>query len=109
MFGLSNEVYLKIMNIVKKYKYDFYIFGSRARGDYKKNSDIDIAIYGEVTDKEEFYIRNDFDIINIQYTVDLIFVNKIEKQQLLDSIKKEGIKLNGKIWTKKRRFFQCFK
>ena len=85
------------MNIVKKYKYDFYIFGSRARGDYKKNSDIDIAIYGEVTDKEEFYIRNDFDIINIQYTVDLIFVNKIEKQQLLDSIKKEGIKLNGKI------------
>ena len=67
MFGLSNEVYLKIMNIVKKYKYDFYIFGSRARGDYKKNSDIDIAIYGEVTDKEEFYIRNDFDIINIQY------------------------------------------
>jgi predicted nucleotidyltransferase len=97
MFGLSNEVYLKIMNIVKKYKYDFYIFGSRARGDYKKNSDIDIAIYGEVTDKEEFYIRNDFDIINIQYTVDLIFVNKIEKQQLLDSIKKEGIKLNGKI------------
>ena len=26
MFGLSNEVYLKIMNIVKKYKYDFYIF-----------------------------------------------------------------------------------
>ena len=97
MFGLSNEVYLKIMNIVKKYKYDFYIFGSRARGDYKKNSDIDIAIYGEVTDKEEFYIINDFDIINIQYTVDLIFVNKIEKQQLLDSIKKEGIKLNGKI------------
>ncbi len=97
MFGLSNEVYLKIMNIVKKYKYDFYIFGSRARRDYKKNSDIDIAIYGEVTDKEEVYIRNDFDIINIQYTVDLIFVNKIEKQQLLDSIKKEGIKLNGKI------------
>jgi hypothetical protein len=39
----------------------------------------------------------------------LIFVNKIEKQQLLDSIKKEGIKLNGKIWTKKRKFFQCFK
>ena len=97
MFGLSSEVYSKVMNVVKKYNYDFYIFGSRATGRYKKYSDIDIAIYGEVTDKEEFYIRNDFDIINIQYTVDLIFVNKIEKQQLLDSIKKEGIKLNGKI------------
>lgn len=97
MFGLSNEVYLKIMDIVKKYKYDFYIFGSRARGNYKKSSDIDIAIYGKLTDKEEFYIRNDFDIINIPYTVDLVFVNKTEKQQLLNSIKKEGIKLNGKI------------
>lgn len=105
MFGLSNEVYLKIMDIVKKYKYDFYIFGSRARGNYKKSSDIDIAIYGKLTDKEEFYIRNDFDIINIPYTVDLVFVDKTEKQQLLNSIKKEGIKLNGKIWTKKRRFF----
>lgn len=97
MFGLSNEVYLKIMDIVKKYKYDFYIFGSRARGNYKKSSDIDIAIDGKLTDKEEFYIRNDFDIINIPYTVDLVFVNKTEKQQLLNSIKKEGIKLNGKI------------
>lgn len=105
MFGLSNEVYLKIMDIVKKYKYDFYIFGSRARGNYKKSSDIDIAIYGKLTDKEEFYIRNDFDIINIPYTVDLVFVDKTEKQQLLNSIKKEGIKLNGKIWTKKRGFF----
>lgn len=105
MFGLSNEVYLKIMDIVKKYKYDFYIFGSRARGNYKKSSDIDIAIYGKLTDKEEFYIRNDFDIINIPYTVDLVFVDKTEKQQLLNSIKKEGLKLNGKIWTKKRRFF----
>ena len=97
MFGLSNEVYLKIMDIVKKYKYDFYIFVSRARGNYKKSSDIDIAIYGKLTDKEEFYIRNDFDIINIPYTVDLVFVDKTEKQQLLNSIKKEGIKLNGKI------------
>lgn len=97
MFGLSNEVYLKIMDIVKKYKYDFYIFGSRARGNYKKSSDIDIAIYGKLTDKEKFYIRNDFDIINIPYTVDLVFVDKTEKQQLLNSIKKEGIKLNGKI------------
>lgn len=97
MFGLSNEVYLKIMDIVKKYKYDFYIFGSRARGNYNKSSDIDIAIYGKLTDKEEFYIRNDFDIINIPYTVDLVFVDKTEKQQLLNSIKKEGIKLNGKI------------
>ena len=35
MFGLSSEVYSKVMNVVKKYNYDFYIFGSRATGRYK--------------------------------------------------------------------------
>jgi hypothetical protein len=33
-FGLSDEIYNKIINIVKKYNYAFKIFGSRARGDY---------------------------------------------------------------------------
>lgn len=95
MFGLSSEVYSKVMNIVKKYNYDFYIFGSRATGRYKKYSDIDIAIYGGVSEKEEFYIRNDFDLLDIPYTIDVVFVNKVTKQALLESIKKEGVKLNG--------------
>lgn len=95
MFGLSKEVYSKIIDIVKKYKYDFYMFGSRARGDFKDYSDIDVAICGELQDKEEFKIRNDFDLIDIPYTVDLVFINKVTKQELLESIKKEGVKLNG--------------
>ena len=42
-YGLSDENYLKIKNVINKFSnYEFIIFGSRARGDYKNNSDIDV-------------------------------------------------------------------
>lgn len=93
MFGLSNEIYSKIIEVIKKHNYNFFIFGSRARGDYKKNSDIDIAIEGTINEKDEMSIRNDFDMLQIPYTIDLVFIYKTEKEELLKSIKKEGIKL----------------
>ena len=92
-YGLSEETYNKIKNIVKKYSnYQFYIYGSRARGNYKANSDIDIAIMDFVEDIEKNKIKNEFDILDIPYTIDLIFIKDITKKELLESIKKEGIK-----------------
>lgn len=92
-FGLSKEIYENIRAIVKKYNYCFKIFGSRARGDYKNYSDIDIAIFEDVTEDDEYNIRNEFDLLNIPYTIDLVFINSKIKQELLDSIKKEGVDL----------------
>lgn len=90
-FGLSNEIYLQIKNIIKKYnKYEFKIFGSRARGDFKNTSDIDIAVIGQVSKEDEFAILNEFDLLEIPYTVDVLFVNKIQKIELLNSIKLDG-------------------
>lgn len=92
MFGLSNEIYEKIMNIVKKYKYNFILFGSRARGDYKVNSDIDIAI-DNVKEADIYIIQNDFDLLDIPYTFDLVFIKEHTNKELLKSIKNEGVKL----------------
>lgn len=92
MFGLSNEIYEKIMNIVKKYKYDFILFGSRARGDYKNYSDIDIAIEN-VKDEDIYRIQNDLDLLDIPYTFDIIFIKKDTSKELLESIRNEGVKL----------------
>ena len=39
-FGLNEKVYKQILESCKKYTYEFLIFGSRARGDYRVNSDI---------------------------------------------------------------------
>ncbi len=91
--GLSDEILNKIKEIVKGYSYNFKLFGSRARGNYKKNSDIDIAILSNVNEQDEYKIKNEFDLLEIPYTIDLVFVNNNTKKELLDSIIKEGVDL----------------
>lgn len=93
MFGLSVKTYKQILNIVKKYNLRFLLFGSRARGDYKSNSDIDIAVIGDVDEKKEYEIKNDFDILDIPYTVDLVFMQNCIKKELKESIESEGVEL----------------
>ena len=60
-YGLSEKIINQIEDIIRKYdKYKFKLFGSRARGDYKKTSDIDIAIFKDVDRKDEYRIRDEF-------------------------------------------------
>jgi len=45
MHGLSMETYSKIKTVLDRYpKCEFKLFGSRAKGNYKYNSDIDLAV-----------------------------------------------------------------
>lgn len=93
-YGLSEDVYNKINAIIKKYNmYSFKIFGSRARNEYKKQSDIDIAIYGNVTENDEFGILNDFDELDIPYMIDLVFMYRLTKVELIESIERDGKEL----------------
>lgn len=69
------------------------LFGSRARGDYKKTSDIDLAVTGGNTalfaaDMEETSTLLSFDIVDLDKPV---------QAKLLQSIAKEGIILYEKI------------
>lgn len=91
MFGLRDEIINEIKNISKKYDYVFYIFGSRARGDYKNNSDIDLAISGNVTEADEAKIKSDFDKIDMEYILDIVFINQLINKELIENIQKEGV------------------
>lgn len=91
-FGLTEEIYNKIKEIVNKNKkYNFKIFGSRAKNTYKNTSDIDIAIFRDVSIDDEYKIRNEFDLLDIIYKIDLVFINKNTKKEFLEEIIKEGI------------------
>lgn len=91
-FGLSEEIYEKIKNIAEKNtKYKFKIFGSRAKNTYKITSDIDIAVFENVTEEDKYKIMNEFDLLDIIYKIDLVFVNKNTKKEFLEEIEKEGI------------------
>lgn len=91
-FGLPEDIYKKIKEIaIKNYKYEFKIFGSRAKNTYKDTSDIDIAIFENVLEEDEYAIRNEFDLLDIIYKIDLVFINKNTKKEFLKEIKEEGL------------------
>ena len=91
-FGLSEETYSLIKKVVENNsKYEFKIFGSRAKGNYKPISDIDIAVFKNVEEKDKYKIKNELDELDIIYKIDLIFVNSDTKKELLESIKREGV------------------
>jgi len=94
MFGLKDSIIINIKNILCKYDEieKALIFGSRARGDYKKTSDIDIAIIsGNITSTRLNLLRNDFDELDIIYTVDVVDFHKISKEELKNNIINEGV------------------
>ena len=81
---------IAIKNDIKK----LILFGSRARGDFKRTSDIDLAVEGgnisafAVQVDEEVSTGLEFDIINLDGRV---------QKELLESIRREGVLLYEKI------------
>ncbi|MEG1807781.1 HI0074 family nucleotidyltransferase substrate-binding subunit [Cetobacterium sp.] len=92
MYGLSHDDFFKIIEILKKYQSDIEwvkIFGSRARGDNKETSDIDIAI-SFIRDRL-LKLKDDFYESDLKYTVDLIDYKKNKNIKLKKYIDEEGI------------------
>jgi uncharacterized protein len=66
------------------------LFGSRARGDHKLRSDIDLAIQ-TVNIKASNYIINKIEESNILLKVDIIDLNYVESNKFLENVKNQGI------------------
>lgn len=94
-FGLEEDTINKIIEILKKYEEveSAKIFGSRARGDYRKGSDIDIALFGdELTHTINTKIFYDIDDLYLPYNIDLINFNSLgEENTIRENILKEGV------------------
>ncbi len=87
MFGLANEVIKEIKRILNIEKIEkIVIFGSRAQGNYRRTSDIDIAIFGELTDGEVNQLRHLLAESRIIYKVDLIHYESITNDSFRKSI-----------------------
>ena len=91
-YGLSKEVYEKIKLVLEKNKkYKILLFGSRARGDYKETSDIDLAVLSEISRDEQYKFMNEIDLLDIVYKIDIVFVDSNTKEELVESIKRDGV------------------
>jgi len=69
-----------------------FLYGSRAKGNWKHGSDIDLCIKGEeVTLPLLFAIENKIDDLLLPYKVDLALFHKIENPGLVDHITRVGV------------------
>jgi predicted nucleotidyltransferase len=83
----------KIAKILKEYNPKaIYLFGSRARGDNLKNSDIDIAVDLKLSFREKRKLKERVDEAAGLYSVDLIFFDEMS-EEFKRKVLKEGIKL----------------
>ncbi len=93
--GIKEQLIQELKSIAEKCNIEkIILFGSRARGDFKERSDIDLAILGEKTDK--FSILADEETSTL-LKYDIVDLNKPVQEELLESIKKEGIVLYEKV------------
>ena len=91
-YGLSKEVYDKIKKVIEdNKKYKILLFGSRARGNYKETSDIDLAVLNDISRDEQYRIMNEIDLLDIIYKIDIVFVDSNTKLELVESIKRDGV------------------
>ena len=67
------------------------LYGSRAKGNYRPGSDIDLTIKGEtVTLTELMKIEIELDDLLLPYKIDLSLLHKINDPDLLDHIRRVG-------------------
>jgi predicted nucleotidyltransferase len=93
--GINPQVVKEIQDLARKYSVNKVIlFGSRARGDFKRTSDIDLAVIGGDFDRfaldvnEETSTLLEFDIVDLKQPI---------QHELRDSIEMEGRILYEKV------------
>lgn len=92
-FGLTERDFLTIETIFKKHPKVTHviIFGSRAKGNYKLGSDIDLAIMNKGIDTAELAkIKNDFSESSLPYMVDLVLYDKLTTPEFIEHINRIG-------------------
>ena len=93
--GINPQVIKEIQDLAQKYGVrKVILFGSRARGDYRRTSDIDLAVEGgKITD----FILDVKDKTSTLLNFDIVDLEKTAPGKFLDSIKREGVVLYEKV------------
>ncbi len=92
-FGLSDNTCVTVRNILKQHLAieKAVIYGSRAKGNYKNGSDIDLTLFGDGLDlKVVSAVAGALDDSSIPYTVDLSMFEKIDNTALREHITRVG-------------------
>jgi uncharacterized protein len=93
MYGLKHETVQKISSVFARYPEinTAILYGSRAKGNYKPGSDIDLTLIGgKLNLKLLNRIRLDLDDLFMPYTFDLSIYHHITNADLIEHIERVG-------------------
>jgi len=94
-YGLRQSVVLKISAVLRRYPQveKAILYGSRAKGNYKNGSDIDLTLHGsaDLTLNVIYRILDDLDELLLPYTIDLSIFNDIGDPDVIEHIQRVGI------------------
>lgn len=93
-FGLKQEVINQINHIFSAYPEisKAIIYGSRAKGNYKNGSDIDLTLISDnLSHTQLLHIQNQIDDLLLPYSFDLSIFKTIDNPHLIEHIKRVGI------------------
>lgn len=93
-FGLKENIIQKIQTVFASFPEveEVFLYGSRAKGNFKPGSDIDLTLKGE---KVSSFVLNKIslklDDLYLPYTFDLSVYSQIDNKDLVDHIKRIGV------------------
>lgn len=92
-FGLSDQTLLKIRQVLASYPSieKAVIYGSRAKGNYRQGSDIDLTLFGSTLDQKQCGdIEEALDELLLPYMIDLSVYDHLNHDGLKDHINRVG-------------------
>lgn len=98
-FGLSSITLEKLNSVFAQHAAidSVLIYGSRAKGNYRAGSDIDLTIKGgEISFAEFMQIEDQIDDLMLPYTVDLSQYRQLENVDLIAHIDRVGVAIYDK-------------
>lgn len=90
--GLSEEDKTRIQRVFTDYPQisKVILYGSRAKGNFRTNSDIDMTVVGSLDWRTFTSLENDLDDLMLPYKIDLSLYQHLENKRLLDHIQRMG-------------------
>ena len=94
-FGLEKDV---LLSITETFRNDpriigAAVFGSRAKGNYKPYSDVDIVLYGDLNPIDVERVICDLDELPLVYKFDVVAYGLVESPELREHIERVAVKI----------------
>lgn len=92
-FGLEEKIITSIHSVFQQYPEleQVILYGSRAKGNYKSGSDIDISLKGEkLTFSDLLKIEGELDDLLLPYKIDISLFRQIKDEEVLAHIQSVG-------------------